>query len=414
MLDSLTLDGLGPTPIRRPETVAELGELVREAVRDEKALYPFGGRTKLDFGLPPTRSGFAVDCRAFNTIVDYPARDLTITVGAGVTIAALQKALAAEGQRLPIDIPNPDESTLAGAIATNTSGPRRFLRGTLRDAVIGISFLTDVGVEVKGGGRVVKNVAGYDLMKLQIGAMGTLGILTQVTLKVTPKPDDQAFVVFGINAASIGPTLDRLHNSASRPAAIEVLNSAAVQQIAEQTGIPFPTVDPWLIVAGFEEKAPTVAWQVGTLKDELKAAPVRNVTEFRGVECDKLWHALTQLQSTHDSRFSFKANVLASEVGQFLSTASAANADLILHAHAGNGIVYGHIHAELTVDQASAILAKLTPSEPGNLIVRRCPTEWKNVLPIWGRSRHELSTMQTVKKMLDPNNVFNPGRLFKV
>ena len=216
------LDGLGPIPIRRPETVTELGELVREAVRDEKALYPFGGRTKLDFGLPPTKPGFAVDCRAFNTIIDYPARDLTITVGAGVTIAALQKALAVEGQRLPIDIPNPDESTLAGAIATNTSGPRRFLRGTLRDAVIGISFLTDAGVEVKGGGRVVKNVAGYDLMKLQIGALGTLGILTQVTLKVTPKPEDQAFVVFGINAASIGPTLDRLHNSASRPAAIEV------------------------------------------------------------------------------------------------------------------------------------------------------------------------------------------------
>ena len=408
------LDGLGPIPVRRPETVTELGELVRETIRDEKALYPFGGRTKLDFGLPPTKSGVAVDCRAFNTIIDYPARDLTITVGAGIPIATLQNTLAVEGQRLPIDIPNPDESTLAGAIATNTSGPRRFLRGTLRDAVIGISFLTDAGVEVKGGGRVVKNVAGYDLMKLQIGALGTLGILTQVTLKVTPKPEDQAFVVFGINAASIGPTLDRLHLSASRPAAIEVLNSAAVKQIAEQTGIALPMSDPWLIVAGFEEKAPTVAWQVGTLKDELKAAPVRNVTEFRGIECDKLWHALTQLQSPRESRFSFKANVLASEVGTFLGTASAANTDLVLHAHAGNGIVFGHIHAELTVDQASAILAKLTPAEPGNLIVRRCPSEWKNVLPVWGRSRHELSTMQAVKKMLDPHNVFNPGRLFKI
>ena len=97
-----------------------------------------------------------------------------------------------------------------------------------------------------------------------------------------------------------------------------------------------------------------------------------------------------------------------------MSAASASNTDLVLHAHAGNGIVFGHIHAELTVDQASAILAKLTPAEPGNLIVRRCPSEWKNVLPIWGRSRHELSTMQAVKKMLDPHNVFNPGRLFKI
>src|SRR6185436_13958600 len=112
-------------------------------------------------------------------------------------------------------------ATLGGAVAVNSSGPRRLGYGTLRDYVIGISFVTDEGVEVKAGGRVVKNVAGYDLMKLQIGAVGTLGILSQLTLKVKPKPEASAAVVFGCDTPALGAVLDALHASKSRPAIVE-------------------------------------------------------------------------------------------------------------------------------------------------------------------------------------------------
>ena len=141
---------------------------------------------------------------------------MTVTVQAGITVAALQALLAKEGQRLHVDVPAADRATLGGAVAANLSGPRRLGRGTLRDYVIGISFVTDAGDEVKGGGRVVKNVAGYDLIKLHVGALGTLGVVTQVTLKVFPVPEDQTIVTFGIGTAAVGPTLDRLHASASR------------------------------------------------------------------------------------------------------------------------------------------------------------------------------------------------------
>jgi glycolate oxidase FAD binding subunit len=410
--DTLTIDGFGPLPVRRPASVPELGDLVREAAGRGGGVYPVGGRTALDLGLPPTRPGFAVDTLALAGVVDHPARDLTITARAGTTVEALQRALAAEGQRLPVDVPNPERATLGGALAANLSGPRRLGFGTLRDYVIGISFVTDEGYEVKGGGRVVKNVTGYDLMKLQIGALGTLGVITQVTLKVTPKPEGQALVAFGLNAAAVGPTLDRLHASASRPVAVELLNAAA----ARATGVKLPEFDPWVIVAGFEEKAATVSWQLATLKDELRAAPVRDLTEFRGPVCEPLWAALAGLQDRPGSRLSFKVNVLPSRVAAFVAEASAAHPDVLLHVHAGSGIVWGHVPAaDLTAERASAILATLAAQAAdtnGNAVVRRCLVEWKKVLPVWGRPRSDWELMRAVKRTLDPKNVFNPGRLF--
>src|SRR5262245_21138531 len=131
----------------------------------------------LHLGLPPVKPGYAVDLRGLDQVIDYPARDMTITVRAGITIAKLQEILAKENQRLPVDIPDSEIATLGGAIAVNASGPRRYGFGTLRDYLIGISFTDDGGKEAKAGGRVVKNVAGYDLCKLHIGALGTLGIV---------------------------------------------------------------------------------------------------------------------------------------------------------------------------------------------------------------------------------------------
>jgi len=140
-------------------------------------------------GYPPSRSGIILEATAWQQVVDYPSRDLTITVQAGISVGQLQAVLAEQGQWLPVDVPQAVTATLGGSLAVNVSGPRRYGYGTWRDYVIGIRFLQDEGVEVQGGGRVVKNVAGYDLMKLQIGALGTLGVITQVTLKVRPKPE---------------------------------------------------------------------------------------------------------------------------------------------------------------------------------------------------------------------------------
>ena len=416
MIEAIVIDEVGPLTLRSPDSVVELAELVRSTAAADQGLYPVGGQTMLDLGLPPSKPGIAVDTQKLARVVDYPARDLTVTVEAGITIAELQRTLAAEGQRLPVDVPNSDRATLGGALASNQSGPRRLGFGTLRDYVIGIRFMTDAGEEVKAGGQVVKNVAGYDLMKLQIGALGTLGILTQVTLKVSPKPEDRAMIAFGLSAAAVGPTLDRLHASVSRPVMVELLNATTAKLVSTKSSVNLPDTDPFVLIAGFEEKAVTVSWQLATLKDELKTAPIRGILELRGSACDPLNSALIELQTNIDSRFILKANVLPSRLAGFISTASANHPDLMLHAHAANGIAYAHMDSpELTVERASAMLTSLTPSTAdanGRLTVRRCPAPWKKVLPIWGQPHGDRGVMRSVKLALDPNNLFNPGRLF--
>ncbi|HEY2147298.1 MAG TPA: FAD-binding oxidoreductase, partial [Pirellulales bacterium] len=143
-----------------PADQAELAAAVRAAFEAGTPVYPVGGGTSLNYGLPRARPGIELSLAKLNRVIDYPARDMTITVEAGITIAALAATLAAERQRLPIDAPNADRATLGGVIATNWSGPLRYGHGTIRDYVIGISAVDGRGVPFKGGGRVVKNVAG--------------------------------------------------------------------------------------------------------------------------------------------------------------------------------------------------------------------------------------------------------------
>jgi glycolate oxidase FAD binding subunit len=389
----ISIDQSAPMPVKRPTTVAELGGLVRQARASSQAVYPIGGRTTLDVGLPPLKPGMAIDTTALNKVIDYPARDMTITVQSGITIAKLQAELAREGQWLPIDVSEPDKSTLGGAIALNKSGPHRYGHGTLRDYVIGISFVTDEGVEVKAGGRVVKNVAGYDLMKLQIGAVGTLGVITQVTLKVKPRPEASADVVFGCASESIGDVLDRLHASKSRPVVVELLKPETNHSLS---AAGLDSESSWLFAVGFEEKTSTVKWQVATLREELKSAPIKDMTEIP--DSSHLWAEITALQTRPESRYIGKASVLPSTVADYVRELADKEPEVLIHAHALNGIVWFHTAGEFKAG--------------GNYVVRRCPGEMKNSLSIWGNPSADWELKRHVKKTLDTDNVFNPGRLF--
>ena len=303
-------------------------------------------------------------------------------------------------------MPNPEQATLGGAVAANLSGPRRLGYGTFRDYILGISFVTDDGVEVKGGGRVVKNVAGYDLMKLHTGALGTLGVITQLTLKVKPRPETTAVVTFGVGAAALGPTLDRLHTSQSRPVAVEVLSGPLAFPGEEPAG------DPWLIACGFEEKGATVDWQVATLENELKGAPVRGVTTKRDAEASKVFEMTTDLQPRWVDHVTLKVNTTPSGVAAVL-TATEHLSVTMAHAHAGSGIVYVQLPEDLGVERVSSAVAELSKltTANGNVTVRRCPPGWKQVLPVWGKDRGDRGLMRAVKRTLDPDDVFNPGRL---
>ncbi|HEV3079991.1 MAG TPA: FAD-binding oxidoreductase [Gemmataceae bacterium] len=398
----------------QPRTVAELAESVRQAISQDQAVYPFGGRTMSDYGLPLTREGIGIDLRSLDQVIDYPARDMTITVQAGITFSRLQETLAKENQRLPIDVPLPERATLGGALAANVSGPRRYGFGTFRDYVIGISAVNDEGQEVKAGGRVVKNVAGYDLCKLYIGSLGTLGIITQVTLKLKPIPEQQRLVAIGCKGGVVlGQLLDLLHRSRTRPVCLEVLSTRAARHACADA-VELSSEASWVIVLAFEDNRESVAWQVKQIEAELKPAFDHRDAQLLAIrDSARLWREQIDFQAWPDALLTFKANLLPSATADFCRLADARPEGLILQAHAGNGIVFGHMCGNWTLEQSQRMLGSLqeaATASQGNVVVLKCPTAWKTALPLWGLSRNDYWLMRAVKEKLDPKGIFNPGR----
>lgn len=408
MDSSCTIDDVGPLPVHRPQDVPELSDLVRRAAADGQALYPAGGRTSLGLGNPPARPGWLIDTRGLDQVVDYPARDMTITVRTGITLGKLRTVLAAENQRLPVDIALADQATLGGALAADLSGPRRYGCGTLRDYLLGISAVNDEGQEFKAGGRVVKNVAGYDLCKLLIGSLGTLGILTQATLKVPPAPEEHALVLIPRPDAGLQELADRLHGSRTRPVCLELLDRRAAAQIRGLAGRDLPEAD-WLWFVGYEGNAEAVAWQVQHLVREI--GPASTVEAVVGSPAAPLWTALVE-HGASAGGLHLKASVLPGALPAFCRTAAADGAPA-LRAHAGNGIVHGFFEDDLTREQAGELVDRWrtnAATSGGHVVVRRCPAAWKSGLSVWGPPPPALDLMRAVKQRFDPRGLFNPGR----
>jgi glycolate oxidase FAD binding subunit len=399
-------DGVFALAVERPETIDQLKDAVARRAAEGTTIYPQGGRTALDYGGIPDRPGAAIDTTALNRVIDYPAADMTITVEAGITLGALRATLAEQGQRLAIDAPQPDRASLGGIFACNTTGPRRLGLGRPRDAIIGVGFVDGAGNLVKGGGRVVKNVAGYDLPKLLTGSLGTLGIICQMTLKVRPAPEAAAIVWAGYDRPeAVAEALDRLNTSATRPVAIDLLNRPAAARVGGPLGLPEA---PSVLVVGFEEASEAVAWQVQAIRAELKGA---NLTVVEGGETLPLWSALTELQAADLGPVSFEATLRPSSVVRYFAAIDPGR--WAFHAHAGNGIVRGHALGEWTEAEADSAIARLRAAavdEGGALTLPRCPTAWKARLRVWGDPRPDWDLARRVKQALDPKGLMNPGR----
>lgn len=400
------VDDVAALPARRPASPAEVGEVVREAAAAGNAVYPVGGRTALHLGLPPARPGLAVDLTALDQVLDYPARDMTITVQAGLTIAALQTVLASERQRLPIDVPHAERATVGGILAVNASGPRRFGWGTLRDYVIGITVINDEGQETRAGGRVVKNVAGYDLCKLHVGALGTLGIISQVTFKLRPLPEEQGLFAFACAADQVEAALALLHQSRTRPVCIELLNPELAMLLAKRLKVDWQR--QWSIVVGYEDSEDALKWQVQQLIHEVGGA--YNVGGLLGSCANPVWQELIAAGDGADAAWAFKASVLPSRLAAYMSELDGLMPGVRLLAHAGNGIVVG-LCDERGSAEAIGKARTLAAARGGHLVGTRCPAAWRRPDFIWGPARADTALMHAVKRRLDPRDLFNPGRL---
>jgi glycolate oxidase FAD binding subunit len=418
----VTADTLPLTDIVAPVDQAGVVEVVRASHDSHEAVCPLGGRTSLDYGIAATREGRGLDLAGLNHIVDYTPRDMTILVEAGVRMADLAATLAAEGQQLPIDVPRAEEATIGGAVATNWAGSRRHGYGTLRDYVIGIHAVDGRGVAFKGGGRVVKNVAGYDFCKLLTGSFGTLGVITQVALKVKPKAEQSATIV--ATRADWNTTeglLRRLIQLAAPPAAIDLLVGEAWRESTGRSSDADPQSPA--IVATLVVRAEGTEAEVAALAEnvqyELWTGGGGEVRLLSSAEADAIW--LRQVEfadrgagaAPDEAVLVLKIAVPPSAVTAMLAAVQNCVPSCTIQAHAGNGIIIARIAALEASDVSRVIVGKLRPAavqHGGSVVIISSKLDGLTPHVVWGGRSQATTLMESIKRQFDPRNILNPGR----
>src|SRR5206468_913623 len=255
-LSPYVVEGRTPDAAIFPGSVEEVSAVIALVSELGLPVIPGGGGTAASVGLPSARAGLVRGLRRLTRLVEHEPGDLTVTVEAGTTVGELQAALRGRGQWLSLDPADAERATIGGVLATNASGPRRHLYGTARDLLIGVTVVTAEGAIVKGGGKVVKNVAGYDLPKLFVGSYGTLGVIVEATFKLRPRPDDERLVCVSFDRLKDASAAVRaLLASDLIPNAVDLMDAPAGAAL----GLP-PA--PATLAVGFDGLGEQVDWQV--------------------------------------------------------------------------------------------------------------------------------------------------------
>ncbi len=385
-----------------PADQAAVAEAVRNANNQGLAVYPVGGGTKFDYGAKPQRPGIGLSLGQLNRLVDYPSDDLTITVEAGMTIADLNGHLTAKRQRLPVDMLQPDRATVGGAMAINAAGPRRYAYGTMRDYVLGFTAVDGTGTVFSGGGRVVKNAAGYNMCRLMTGSLGTLGVITQVTLMVRPLPETTALLICEVPDFVVAEEmLAGIVQSATRPALIEF--AAGHQHGNDLAFGPLLAGHVGRLYAGFEGSVEEVDSAVEQAREQWIALGGSAPTLVPAGRAEPMRQQLGEFAA--DALI----NVLPSAVIETMAKILDMDADSAIQAHAGDGVI--RVQCSKANLPMLAALRSIATAADGKMTVLRHPEGAKmTAVEVWGTPGPEIRLMRAIKERFDPQNILNPGR----
>ena len=387
-------DAVAGAPARyvaAPTSTEQAAELMGVAAQHDLAVVARGGATKLDWGVPPTRVDLVVDTAALSGVVDHAAGDLVCVVRAGTPVSELQDVLAGAGQQLALDTAFPG-ATVGGTVATSTSGPRRLLHGTLRDLLIGITFVRADGVVARSGGTVVKNVAGYDFGKLLLGSYGTLGLVTEVVVRLHPLPAARRVVTVRTSDAN-----------ASFLAAAAVTGSQLVPSAVEvdQQGTGPGTVTVLLegIEAGVDSRA------------DAAAGLLRAYGDVDGVGTD-LPDDFADLPFA-DGGTGLKVTSSMTGVADVLATSRDLSGRTPLHVRgSAAGVLHVGIPAGAEPARVADAVERLRATAAGSgggVTVLTAPPEVRDAVDVWGPVPG-LDLMRRLKDEMDPGHRLSPGR----
>ena len=378
-----------------PSSPQEVADVLRSAADDDRAVVPVGGGGALAIGNPTTTGAIGVSTRGLSRVIDYQPTDMTLSVEAGVSLADVTAVLAAHGQMLPIEAPIPATATIGGLLATALTGPRRYGGGTLRDVIIGITVAYSDGTVGKAGGLVVKNVSGFDMMRIHYGALGTLGVITSANFKVLPIPRSEFTVVHSlVSLRHADDVLTGLRPPSVRPVSL-------VLRLRDGT---------WNLIARFEGRESglkAVATSVGGFLDLDQRLDDRDSMAYWQRHMDD-----RTFTSREEVRIQIRA--LPSEILSVAERALAALRDAGMGASRAEiepGIGQASVSwVNVGVDSASVIQAIRKSTGGSSITVLTAPDAVKALIDVWADAPGSIDLMRRMKQEFDPGCVLNPGR----
>jgi glycolate oxidase FAD binding subunit len=389
--DGDAVDGVAPGLVARPADTDQVAEVLRAAAAHGLSVVPRGRGTKLSWGTPPSSADLLLDVSALDRVLDHAAGDLIVATQAGARLADVQEAVGRGGQRLALDETVPG-TTIGGLLAANTSGPRRVATGTARDLLIGITVVRADGVVAKAGGRVVKNVAGYDLGKLMIGSWGTLAVIVDATFRLHPVPAARTWVSVPVDNPVEAQRLVRsvLHAQAV-PSAIEVDWTAGAGTVS-------------VLLEGRDEG---VAGRAATVRRLFGPTSTESGSEEPAGGATYPW----DVRATGDDRSTaLKLTFALSGLAAVL--AAATESGVSLRGSAGAGVAYAALPPGTPGETARTALDRLRGActeNGGSAVVVDAPADVKAALDVWGPVP-ALDLMRRVKDQFDPDHRLAPGR----
>ena len=382
-----------PSCIVYPHSQGELAALIAGANQNKWRVLVQGSGSKINWGGLAKNIDIVVSTERINQLIEHAVGDLTVTVEAGMKFAHLQDILAKSGQTLALDPAAPESATIGGIVATADTGSLRQRYGGVRDQLLGITFIRADGQIAKAGGRVVKNVAGYDLMKLFTGAYGTLGIISQVTFRVYPIPESSGTVILTGKPEAISQAVRTLQSSELTPTQADLLSTRLVTNLDLGTGIG--------LIARFQSVSESVQEQSKRLLIIGEKLGLHGVIYAENQEAD-LWQRLPEqiYFPVTESTITCKIGVLPTAAVEILNQIEVG----LIHISSGLGLV------RLEKSEQILPLRNLCQANSGFLSILSAPVEVKLKFDVWGYTGNSFDVMRDIKKQFDPQNILNPGR----
>lgn len=388
------IDGAQPQFVVEPGSAEEVARVMSCAEAARLRVAPRGGSTKMDWGSAPQSVDIVLSIKRLNRVLEHAWGDMTATVEAGCTVAQVQEILAEHGQHLALDPLWMNKATIGGVLATNDSGALRVRFGALRDLIIGITVVLPDGTIARSGGKVVKNVAGYDLPKLMTGALGTLGVIVEATFRLYPLASETRTLSFALPTIAAANKLTlAIQDSTLAPTGVQLRASAH---------------EPPQVDVRFEGVAAAIEAQTHALFN--LAAGARQI-EFKS----ETWNAREDLWSGEKLSLICKASVLPAQLAHVCETLNrvAASSNIswwVVMQSIGLGAL------RIEANEADALIESLeflradVRESGGSLVVLRCPREIKARVDVWDSDGDALPLMRRVKERFDPSGILNQGR----